>query len=212
MASPPQYQCLPGASSAPDWPGCSGASAAAPLPDAEVTAAEVVEGLLAGLTRGAGAITAAQAAHTAAGLQVAHASGACPLPCLLAGFETALLECAAATAPRLEPGPVAVSAAAAAGVCGGATGATGGDSWGGQDARSTRVSEWLLRCACELDERLRADGHGAGVLEPLRAHLHERALSAAGELRAFQSEACALCTATASLCRLLGSVQARVRS
>lgn len=207
VASPPQQAP---ASSAPDRPGCSGASAAAPLPDAEVTAAEVVEGWLAGLTRGAGAIGAAQAAHTAAGLQAAHASGACPLPCLLAGFETALLECAAATGPRLEPGPEAVSAAAAAGVCGGASG--GGHSWCSQDARSTRVSEWLLRCACDLDKRLRADGHGAGVLEPLRAHFHERALSAAGELRTFETEACAVCAATASLCRLLGSVQARVRS
>ena len=203
VASPPQQAPANSA----DRPGCSGASAAAPLPAAEVTAAEMVEGWLAGLTRGAGAISASQAAHTAAGLQAAHASGACPLPCLLAGFETALLECAAAAGPRLEPGPEAVSAAEAAGMGGCADG--GGHPWCSQDARSRGVFEGLLRCACDLDERLRADGHGAGVLEPLRAHLHARVLAAASELRAFDTEACVLCAATASLCRLLGSVQAR---
>lgn len=194
--------CL-ASSCVPDRTGCSCASAAAQLPAAEATAAEAVEGWLAGLTRSAAPIDAAQAARAAAGLQAALASGDCPLPCVTAGFETAFLECAAAMGPGLEPRPEVGLAGTDAGL----DGATHGPAWCSEDARCRGVFVWLLRCACDLDARLRAGGHSGGVLEPLRAHMHARAVAPAVNPRSFDTEACALCAATAELCRLLGAVQ-----
>ena len=188
--------------------GCSGASAAAAPAPAELTAAELAEGWLAGLARGPGPPGPAAAAAAAAGLAAALAAGEVPLPCLAAGFETAFLECAAAAGAGAEPGPEAASAGGAAAAGGAAEPEPAG--WLSEEAGRRRTFEWLLACAARLDARARGAGARRGVLGALRAHLAARALArAAAPLGAFSNEACALCAAAAGLCRLQGAVQAR---
>jgi hypothetical protein len=155
----------------------------------------------------------------AAGLCEAVVAGECPLTCVVAGFETALLQCAA---PRglacdvdARPGLGTAAAAAAESPAQGAVEEIAFSRvWCRAEALRCGVLTSLLRAAVRLDAMLleRTPQQAPpcdSLLGILGQHLHAAAVYPQRLQAALSTEACVLAAAAAMLYRAQGNVQVR---
>lgn len=169
-----------------------------------LSAMDLVESWLAQLLDGQQA--ASPCSNVAAGLAAAIASDPCLVPCVIAGFQNAILKPAASPIRR-----AAVSerehteASLADAQCGADFACSQPSAQPGQQ----RSMHAVLLCAIELDERLRAGGNKQeSLLMLLEQQLHEAALQ---EEDAWETEACVLAAACGHLYRLQGKRQVSTR-
>ncbi len=177
----------------------------------ESAAVSVVEGWLGEVTGCVDQpVTDALARGAAAGLRDALAAGQCPLSCVVAGFETALLECAAPRGLGCSPvedctGDAASSGNARAGVI---EDITFSAVWCRREVLQTRCFTGLMVCARGL-ERLLGARQQDSFLKGLLQRLHAAAVRPPPGLHtALHTPACSAAAACASLYRAQGNVQA----
>lgn len=200
----------------PEAEGASAASgtAATKAWKSESAAVSVVEGWLEELTSCTEqpvTMTVVQAA--AAGLRDALAAGQCPLSCVVAGFETALLECAA---PRGFGCAVPENRAELESCSGSAEADRIEDIpfsavWCRREVLQAGTFTALLSCARSLGRllegvrRIQRDGH---LVEMLLQRLHAAAVQTPLRLQsALHTESCAVAAACAALYRAGGNLE-----
>ncbi len=138
--------------------------------------------------------------RVAAELATAITSGACLLPCVVAGFESTLLRIVSSPERR-----VPTSRASSSNV------ASAGSRLAGSphmvQAKQQSAAQRVLSCAVELDQRLNVTGsQQEGLLTLLEQQLHQGSLQ---EEDAWEVEACILAAAAAQLYRLTQNQQVR---
>lgn len=180
----------------------------------ESAAVSIVEGWLGEITSCVEQpVTDALARGAAAGLRDALAAGQCPLSCVVAGFETALLECAA---PHGLGCSLAEECAGDAASSGSAQAGSVEDIpfssiWCRREVLQTRCFTGLLVCARALGRLLlqaRAQQQ-EGFMEMLLQRLHAAAVRPPPGLHtALHTPACSAAAACAALYRAQGNLQA----
>ena len=180
----------------------------------ESAAVSVVEGWLGELTGSVEQPVSAELVQGAAGgLRDALAAGQCPLSCVIAGFETALLECAA---------PRGFGCSLSDEGVGGASSGSSRESgriedipfsavWCRQEVLQAGSFTGLLACACAFERQLlQAQGlrQQQGFMDLLLRRLHTAAIQPPPGLQtALHTEACAAAAACGALYRAQGNIQ-----
>ncbi|KAK9914861.1 hypothetical protein WJX75_001431 [Coccomyxa subellipsoidea] len=180
----------------------------------ESAAVSIVEGWLGEITSCVEQpVTDALARGAAAGLRDALAAGQCPLSCVVAGFETALLECAAPRGLGCSladecPGDAASSGS---GQAGSVEDIPFSSVWCRREVLQTRCFTGMLACARALGRLLlqaRAQQQ-EGFMEMLLQRLHAAAVRPPpGVHAALHTPACSAAAACAALYRAQGNLQA----